>query len=117
MGVTPYRDPDDQRRYAREHYAANRQKYLDKSKARNARVRGEKRAAMLDAKRQPCADCGVQYPPHSMEFHHVRGEKVTNVATMAGSNTWSVADLMQEIGKCVVLCTPCHRERHWPTTD
>lgn len=111
--MAPYRDPDDQRRASREWYQRNRAKVLERTRVRNATVRGEKRAAMLAAKNVPCADCGVQYPPHSMEFHHVTGDKVAAVATIAGSNTWSVADLMAEILKCVVLCTPCRRTRHY----
>ena len=60
------------------------------------------------AKSVPCADCGIQYKPHQMDFDHVRGEKKRGVADMP---YYSVAAIEAEITKCEVVCSNCHRDR------
>jgi hypothetical protein len=59
-------------------------------------------------KKGPCTDCNVQYPPYVMDFDHVRGEKIFNVARMKGH---SLEALKAEIAKCDLVCSNCHRER------
>ena len=62
----------------------------------------------------PCADCGVTYPHYVMDFDHVRGEKLFSIGTSQkdfGCKALSV--LRQEIAKCEVVCSNCHRERTW----
>jgi hypothetical protein len=46
-----------------------------------------------------------------MEFDHVRGEKLGNVANMA--RHCSIAKIDAEIAKCDLVCANCHRERTW----
>ena len=63
----------------------------------------------MAAKDQPCADCDVKYPPHVMDFDHVRGEKEFGI----GESYYRVGRkrLLAEIAKCDVVCANCHRER------
>lgn len=58
---------------------------------------------------KPCADCGGVFPPVCMDFDHVRGEKLCNVAKM-GTYAWS--RVLEEIAKCDLVCANCHRIRH-----
>lgn len=58
----------------------------------------------------PCKDCGVQYPHWIMDFDHVSGVKSGNVATMV-HNCKPIEVLMEEISKCEVVCSNCHRDR------
>jgi len=45
-----------------------------------------------------------------LEFDHVRGQKVKNVADLVKDGVrWSLID--EEIGKCDVRCANCHRRR------
>ena len=60
----------------------------------------------------PCPDCGGRYPHYVMDFHHLR-DKVANIADMVNSGDVSLDTLKNEIAKCVVLCSNCHRVRTW----
>jgi hypothetical protein len=65
-----------------------------------------------EVKDVPCADCGVRYPPHQLEFDHVRGTKVADVSRLA-TRPVGVKRLLEEIAKCEVVCANCHRLRTW----
>jgi hypothetical protein len=56
----------------------------------------------------PCAECDNKYPPHVMDFDHVRGEKLFNVAT---NKRRELETTLEEISKCEVVCANCHRIR------
>jgi hypothetical protein len=59
--------------------------------------------------KNPCMDCKVWYPYYMMDFDHVRGTKQANVAELI--NTLSKKRLDEEIAKCEVVCSNCHRAR------
>lgn len=68
-----------------------------------------------ESKQAPCADCGLEWPPYVMQFHHVRGPKLFNVANAPGR--YSRARIEAEIEKCVLLCSNCHAIRHHDTPE
>lgn len=96
--------------YGREHYRENRNDYRRKNLANGRKSRERARDAMRQAKRRPCADCGVEYPPHVMQFDHIGDGKVSDIAALASSGV-SVETLMVEIAKCEVVCANCHADR------
>ena len=59
--------------------------------------------------KNPCMDCKVSYPYYMMDFDHVRGTKHSNVAELI--NTLSKKRLDEEIAKCEIVCSNCHRAR------
>ena len=59
-------------------------------------------------KNQPCLDCHKKFPPECMDFDHVYGEKIMNVSQMLMQ---SVVRIINEISKCEVVCSNCHRIR------
>lgn len=69
----------------------------------------EKREVLTFFKTQPCTDCGQQYPPHVMDFDHVVGEKKFNLGRFGNSTT--MERLLEEVSKCEVVCSNCHRHR------
>ena len=97
---------DEQRAKVRsankEHHAKYRTNSAHKAKAASRRYREVNRAIISDAKSQPCADCGVQYPYYVMQFDHL-GDKVLNV-----SYAKSLRQAKAEISKCEVRCANCH---------
>lgn len=107
-----YKDREDQRRYARAHYNANKELYKDRAKQFQIENRKRLREYALAAKDRPCEDCGQHYKPWIMEFDHVRGEKLANVADLVKDSV-SLKRLQEEIDKCEVVCANCHRERTW----
>lgn len=84
----------------------------DRAENAQARVRRcrEINTEIINAKKaKPCADCGVQYPPHVMGFDHRPGEEKVN--DLARMKTYSVQRILAEIAKCDVVCHNCHAER------
>ena len=57
----------------------------------------------------PCIDCGINYPYYVMDFDHVRGVKHANVMELV--STLSKKRIDQEIAKCEIVCSNCHRIR------
>lgn len=93
--------------------------YNEKTKERKRewnREAYDRRRAIVDAfKSAPCMDCGKTYPPCVMDFDHVRGNKIGNIATMIRQ---SIDVVIEEIEKCDIVCSNCHRIRtHERRTD
>ncbi len=55
-----------------------------------------------------CADCEYRGHPAALDFDHVLGEKIVNVALMG---TFSLERITEEVAKCEVVCCRCHRIR------
>jgi len=96
------------KKYIRE-YMRKYRKLNPKRIAAIAKKRYLKNVALLDAaKKKPCTDCGGNYPPYVLDFHHVRGRKKFTIGMKRGAS-WKT--LEAEIKKCHLLCANCHRER------
>jgi hypothetical protein len=55
----------------------------------------------------PCVDCG-DARWQVLEFDHVRGTKVANIADMVKDKR-AITSIEEEITKCEVRCANCHR--------
>ncbi len=83
-------------------------KYREKTIARMARYRGRYREITRETKDVPCSDCGIRYPYYVMDLDHVRGKKLLGLSQM---KNYSEKMIREEISKCEVVCSNCHRER------
>jgi hypothetical protein len=94
--------------YGKEHYARNRQKYID-AEARRKRARNEKRMRLLIEffRTHPCVDCG-ETDPLVLEFDHLGDKRFTISHNFSGRNWQSI---LKEMEKCDVVCANCHRRR------
>ena len=59
--------------------------------------------------KSPCADCKINYPYYVMDFDHVRGRKQANVMELV--QTLSKKKIDEELAKCEIVCSNCHRVR------
>ena len=58
-----------------------------------------------------CISCGTMPHTAAMDFHHLDpGTKTGNPATMIPCMAWS--KVTEELDKCIMLCSNCHRELH-----
>jgi hypothetical protein len=78
-------------------------------KERIARLK-DRKVAWIEAYfvEHPCVDCG-ETDRDVLDFDHVRGEKRFNVAQLR-SGPWSLQRLIDEVAKCDVRCSNCHRK-------
>ncbi len=94
--------------YGREHYLANRQRYIDQAKVVKQKQALERtRWLLLYFDEHPCRDCGER-DPVVLEFDHLRN-KAFDVGQGFAERTWT--SILGEIEKCEVVCANCHRRR------
>lgn len=95
---------DCQKVYRREHYEANKQKYIDKA----SKWRVEQREEFYGwLNKQSCVDCGNS-DMRVLEFDHLRDKEFT-ISKVLGTVKFDV--LKKEMDKCDVVCANCHRIR------
>lgn len=100
---------ENHNRYMREvWYPKNRQKHIRLQKQRKLRYIDKFR--ILKSERG-CLECGEK-DPRCLDWHHVDPkDKLGSVREMAWLG-WALDRIMDEIKKCIVLCSNCHRKHH-----
>ena len=94
--------------YGKEHYEANRERYVAQARAHKQRLRVERTAYLLEYFRvNPCVDCG-ETDPVVLEFDHLR-DKLFDIGPALVQKRWRA--VLSEIEKCEVVCANCHRRR------
>lgn len=101
-------DSEYHKQKSKEHY----QKYKSKYNERNQLQKQRTRQIIAEAKQRGCIVCSEQEPA-CLDFHHLNGKDMT-VSSMLGMNDQRVKE---EIAKCVVLCSNCHRKHHAGVLD
>lgn len=95
--------------YRREHYLANRRKYITKARKWNHRQKDKTREVLLAyLRKHPCVDCGEK-DIVVLDFDHKK-DKLNSIAQMV-SNYYSIPTILKEIKKCEVRCSNCHRRK------
>jgi len=108
----PLKDKEKRREYQREYM----RKWYLKNKATHisyVRNRDKKIKAWLKEYKQSlaCEDCGENHPA-CLDFHHGDpGEKEFSIGRL--KDYMSMRLLQSETDECLVLCSNCHRKRHW----
>lgn len=95
-----------EKKRARKYYILNRQTVLDKQK----KFKAEKKEIVNEIRKNACLDCGNKFPIECMDFDHVRGEKYMEVALLVHGGA-SLKQVLEEIEKCDLVCSNCHRTR------
>jgi hypothetical protein len=94
--------------YGKEHYAANRQRYIDQARVVKQRVALERTRYLIEYfVAHPCVDCG-DTDPVVLEFDHLR-DKCFDIGQKLAVRRWT--SILAEIEKCEVVCANCHRRR------
>jgi hypothetical protein len=88
---------------------ARHAKNPDVQRSRSKERYEKQRAAVSAVKARPCADCGVQYPSHVMDFDH--REPAKKKFQISHNYMRPMKSIMAEIAKCDVVCANCHRIR------
>ncbi len=82
------------------------------SSKKNTERRRMKRQSAIDLLGDKCKDCGKTYPTPCYDFHH-KDEKEICVSVLIHYNK-KLETILTEAAKCELLCSNCHRLRHFP---
>lgn len=83
----------------------------EKQHRRQRVSRGKFRVKIQEIKQNsPCADCGENYPYWIMDFDHLEN-KSFNISALVRERGCSMQALLDEIAKCEIVCSNCHRTR------
>ena len=93
--------------YHRRHYLANKDLYL----VRKSQVKKAAQEYIRELKKDPCMDCGKKYPYYVMDFDHIDPSTKLNTISKMILCSSSLKKIMEEINKCEVVCSNCHRIR------
>ena len=108
----PYKDLEvrklKQAGYSKTHYEKNKQEVIRKISVRKK----THREWFVNYKKQlVCVTCGHNHPA-ALDFHHVEQKKSNRKVHKLVSDGHTKKRILEEIDKCVVLCSNCHREHH-----
>ena len=94
--------------YTKEHYKNNKNYYIKKSLIYKQKI---KNWYIEYKKNLKCKVCGESHPA-TLDFHHInKSTKSASVGKLA--NLSSLKKLKAEIKKCYILCSNCHRKKHY----
>jgi len=75
------------------------------------RRRDARKKQLIEAFGNKCDDCGGSFPDCCYDFHH-RDPSTKGFEIAPGlDRNWDV--IQEEVSKCVMLCSNCHRIRHY----
>ena len=99
---------DKMRQYRKDWYYKNREKSITKAAIRNR----EFKDWFADFKKSlSCLKCGEDHPA-ALDFHHRNPlEKDMEVSNLISKG--NKQKILDEISKCDVLCSNCHRKLHY----
>ena len=87
----------------------------EQHRVRTAEKRDKHKKKLVEHFGDKCHDCGQSFPICCYDFHHENPEeKSFELAPNMGKNYQMV---LEEASKCVMLCSNCHRVRHWVPKD
>lgn len=95
------------KKYIRKHYLENKPSYLKKAKESQEKIRVWYQDLKSTLK---CKSCGENHIS-CLEFHHLDpNKKEINISEAA---LISKKRVEEELKKCIVLCSNCHRKLHY----
>ena len=108
----PLKDREKRREYHKEYmrrwYVKNKSKHIAYVRNRDKKIKDW----FKDYKKSlQCEDCGENHPA-CLDFHHVN-PKEKSFALGRANKFLSVKLLENEIAKCRLLCSNCHRKEHY----
>lgn len=95
--------------YIQKHYQENKQYYKDKTKRRVEELREWLKEFKSNLK---CEKCGEDHPA-CIDFHHKDEMDKEFDVSKAICKGFTKERILEEIAKCIVVCSNCHRKIHW----
>lgn len=100
---------EDMREYRRTHYRCHKEDYYENNRKRQKEIR----AFIRKLKRSLCClTCGEK-DFRCLDFHHKNPRQKDLAISLVGKYGWSIRRIKLELAKCIVLCSNCHRIKHF----
>ena len=94
--------------YSKTYYEKNKKDVIQKI---NTKKKIHKAWFVNYKKQLACVTCGHNHPA-ALDFHHVEQKKSNRKVHKLVSDGNTKKRILEEIDKCVVLCSNCHRTYH-----
>jgi hypothetical protein len=95
----------------KKHYGCNKDYYIERNKQRRKELRefiiSLKLSCLICKEKEHCC----------LEFHHVDSDTKDFVLAEAANRMISKEKILEEIEKCVVVCSNCHKKIHYGILD
>ena len=105
----PFKDPEYRREYRKKWYAKNK----ESEKAHVKRRKLELKKWFFNYKKTLfCSKCKENHIA-ALEFHHKKGYKKEGAIINLVNDGYSIKKIAEEIKKCEVLCSNCHKKLHY----
>lgn len=106
-------DSMDKKAYHREWHAKQSAEYKAHKYELQKKRRQELREWFDDYKKTlKCSQCPEDHIA-CLDFHHLDPSKKEMSLSNLLTNGWSKERIMEEVDKCIVLCSNCHRKLHY----
>lgn len=111
----PTKDKDKRRKQWKSWYERNKDNPVHKKRVKDFDDR--RRAKLVEwfeeyKKTLKCKNCGFSHPA-ALDFHHRNPEKKLYEVSVMPARSMSKTKILDEINKCDVLCSNCHRILHY----
>lgn len=78
-----------------------------------AQYQRKKNAVEQIKQKLSCAKCGYNEYSVALDFHHLNKEEKEETISRMVSNKYKIDKTLEEIDKCIRLCSNCHRVFHY----
>ncbi len=89
----------------------DKRKYIDRREElikAVAKRRKKIKTLAIEYKGGKCQICGYSKYQGALDLHHVRGKKEFGIGDKGYTRSWE--KVKQELEKCILVCSNCHRE-------
>lgn len=95
------------KKYLRQHYLDNKASYIAKARTNTRKYKNQYQDYKAQLQCQRCSEDS----PSCLDFHHVDPDQ-KDYAISKAIRTKTLKAIQEELNKCAVLCSNCHRKYH-----
>ena len=107
----PYKDKERQKEYLHNHYKKYITTYKERAKLSGVKLKDRNKKLAIRYKTiVGCLYCGLKHPA-ALEFHHL--DPLQKEFELSRVKAVGYKKFKEEIRKCIVLCSNCHRIEHY----
>ena len=104
----PFKNLKDRKEYHKKYYLKNKEKFSGRTNLFRLNISSKIEKIKSE---KGCSKCGEMHPA-CLDFHHIDEKEKDHGISWIMRNS-SKFLLENEMKKCIVLCSNCHRKLHW----